>query len=116
LNDKGDASHTVFYSTFDTVPVDNNAILVKYTWNGDADLSGKIDSDDYFQIDNGFLVHSTGYRNGDFNFDGKVDSDDYFLIDNAFLRQSGVLSSSAPAAASAAKTASKSRHHRHHKK
>jgi fibronectin type 3 domain-containing protein len=118
LNDKGTGA--VLYTAFggptnNAVTVDKNAVLVKYSWNGDADLSGKIDSDDYFQIDNGFALKLTGYRNGDFDFNGNVDSDDYFLIDNAFISQSGPLSS-APAAASAAKTASKSRHHRHHKK
>jgi hypothetical protein len=98
LNDKG--TGTVLYSTFDGVPVDNNAILVKYSWNGDADLSGKIDSDDYFQIDNGFALKLIGYRNGDFDFNGTVDSDDYFLIDRAFAGQSGILAGQEALAAS----------------
>ena len=88
LNDKGDG--TPIYDTFDGQTVDANSILVKYTWNGDMDLNGKIDADDYFAIDSGFLAAGAlkGYRNGDLDFSGKVDADDYFLIDSAFLGQS----------------------------
>jgi hypothetical protein len=89
LNDKGGGS--TLYSVFDGEIVDANSILVKYTYNGDADLSGKIDADDYFQIDNGFALKLAGYRNGDFDFNGSVDADDYFLIDRAFVGQVGVL-------------------------
>lgn len=32
-----------------------NALIVKYTYNGDADLSGKLDADDYFLIDRAFV-------------------------------------------------------------
>jgi autotransporter-associated beta strand protein len=80
-----------FYSLFDGEPVDTNSVLVKFTYNGDADLNGKIDADDYFQIDSGFVKHLTGYRNGDFDYNGKIDADDYFLIDSAFLNQNGVV-------------------------
>jgi hypothetical protein len=107
LNDNGHGGP--LYGSFDGLPVDLNSVLVKYTWNGDADLSGKIDADDYFQIDAGFAQHLAGYRNGDFDFNGKIDADDYFLIDSAFVRQSSVLATVAPLA-SRAKTA---RHHRH---
>lgn len=93
LNDKGNGS--TLYSTFDGEPVDTNSILVKYTYNGDADLNGKIDADDYFQIDNGFAQKLAGYRNGDFDFNGVVDADDYFLIDRAFVGQTGILAAQA---------------------
>jgi hypothetical protein len=121
LNDKG--AGTPLYTTFDGVAVDNNAILVKYSWNGDADLSGKIDSDDYFQIDNGFVLKLTGYRNGDFDFNNAVDADDYFLIDKAFVGQTSVLAANVLASRSSSKTADKNvrataRHRtgRHHQK
>ena len=51
---------------------------------GDADLSGKIDFDDYARIDAGFNQGFTGWGNGDFNGDGRVDFDDYALIDTNF--------------------------------
>jgi hypothetical protein len=70
-------------------------ITVKYTWNGDGNLDGKINADDYFLIDSGFLAPPDEplYRHGDFNFDDRIDADDYFLIDSAFLGQAGTLAS-----------------------
>ncbi|MGE5609279.1 MAG: choice-of-anchor Q domain-containing protein, partial [Bacillota bacterium] len=85
-------------SSFAGLPVTENDILIKYTWNGDLDLNGIVDGDDYFLIDSGFITQSTGYQNGDLNFDGKVDGDDYFLIDSAFLTQTSVLSAALPTA------------------
>ena len=68
-------------------------VLVKYSWNGDANVDGVINSDDYFRIDSGFLAQPANprYRDGDFNDDQQVNSDDYFLIDSAFLGQTGTL-------------------------
>ncbi len=73
-----------------------NAILVEYTFNGDSELNGKIDANDYFQIDQGYRLQGDpafrGYQHGDFDYSGSVTADDYYLIDRAFLHQSGVLS------------------------
>jgi hypothetical protein len=57
--------------------------LVLYTYGGDANLDGKINIDDYGQIDanapfNG-IVH--GWFNADFNYDGNINIDDYAIID-----------------------------------
>jgi alpha-tubulin suppressor-like RCC1 family protein len=68
-------------------------VMVKYTYYGDADLSGSIDGSDYSRIDNGFLQHLTGWNNGDFNYDGVVNGSDYTLIDNAFNTQGAAISS-----------------------
>ena len=78
-------------------------VVVKYTYNGDANQDGRVNSDDYFRIDSAFLAQPANptYNQGDFNFDDTVNSDDYFLIDSAFLGQGTPL-----AAASAAATAS----------
>jgi hypothetical protein len=97
LNDQGNG--TPVYTSFGGQTVDANTILVRYTWNGDVDLNGKIDADDYFRVDNGFAAGLAGYRNGDLDFNGHVDADDYFLLDNAFAGQSGVLGSPLIAAA-----------------
>ncbi|MGE5608516.1 MAG: hypothetical protein ACM359_04635, partial [Bacillota bacterium] len=78
------------FSTFAGQPVTENDILVKYTWNGDVNLDGMVDGDDYFLVDGGFISQLHGYQNGDVNFDGVVDGDDYFLIDSAFITQTGV--------------------------
>jgi len=90
LNDFGGAAGPVLTS-FAGELVNTNSILVKYTWTGDANLDGRINADDYFAIDSGFVLHSTGYQNGDFNLDGLVNADDYFLIDSTFVAQTGVL-------------------------
>jgi len=66
-------------------------ILAKYTWNGDANLDGVVNADDYFQIDTSYITQIGGWYNGDFNYDGIVNADDYFLIDSAFLGQTGPL-------------------------
>jgi hypothetical protein len=100
LNDKGDANHTPITTTFAGQNVLATDVLVKYTWNGDVNLDGRLNADDYFFIDQGFLQKPTPpkYRDGDFNLDGKINADDYFLIDSAFLNQKGqVLSAPKPA-------------------
>ena len=72
--------------------LDVNSVLVMYTYNGDADLNGRIDGDDYHAIDRGFLAGaSPAYGHGDFNFDGVVDGGDYMWIDKAFLKQGAPL-------------------------
>ncbi|MGE5609813.1 MAG: ELWxxDGT repeat protein [Bacillota bacterium] len=77
-------------STFAGQSVNENDIVVKYTWNGDVNLDGVVDGDDYFSVDSGFISRAEGYCNGDLNFDGVVDGDDYFLIDSAFIAQTDV--------------------------
>jgi hypothetical protein len=43
------------------------------------------------RTDNGFNNHLTGWMNGDFDLNGQVNFDDYVLIDLAFNSQSGTL-------------------------
>jgi len=78
-------------ATFDGRAVANADVLVKYTYNGDTDLNGKVDFDDYSRTDNGFNNHRTGWFNGDFDYNGAVDFDDYSLIDLAFNTQGDVV-------------------------
>ncbi len=85
-------------------PADGN-ILVKYTYYGDANLDGKVNSSDYTQIDNGYLKHLTGWFNGDFNYDGTVNGSDYTLIDNAFNMQGASLATETVASETAIATA-----------
>ena len=68
-------------------------VLIKYTYFGDANLDGKVDGSDYSLIDNGNLLHLTGWYNGDFNYDGVINGSDYTLIDNDFNQQAGQISS-----------------------
>lgn len=59
--------------------------------DGDANLNGLIDPDDYLLLDRGYaLVLATpGWHDGDFNLDGSLTPADYLLIDAAFLQQQG---------------------------
>jgi hypothetical protein len=90
--------------TFAGADVDASSILVKYTYNGDATLDGKVNADDYFRIDSAFLSRPANplYADGDFNYDGQINADDYFLIDSAFLGQGEPLASSTSATATRA--------------
>ena len=91
INDTGDGA-TRIVTALSGESVDVNTILIKYTYNGDQNLDGLINVDDYAAIDAGFATHASGYRNGDFNYSGSApNSDDYFLIDKAFFDQSAVL-------------------------
>ncbi len=78
-------------ASFDGETVDSKAVLVKFTYTGDANLDGVINGDDYFQVDSAFPQGLHGYFNGDFNYDGVINGDDYFLIDSNFPAQTGAL-------------------------
>ncbi len=83
-------------SSFDGISLVTSDVAVKYTYYGDADLSGFVTGNDYTLIDSGFSVaNSTGWQNGDFNYDGHIDGSDYSLIDNTFNTQSGSLATAA---------------------
>ena len=78
------------YTSFgDANGLTGSEILVRYTFYGDADLSGTVDFDnDYILWQTGFLNGYTGWVYGDFNHDGVVDFDnDYILWQTVFLNQ-----------------------------
>ncbi len=62
------------FSTFDGVSVNSAAIIIKWTFEGDANDSGVVDSADGTLLTNGYNNHLTGWYNGDFNYDGTVDN------------------------------------------
>ena len=77
---------------FGNETVDATAVLIKYTYAGDANLDGAIDGGDYGVIDNFAQVpNADGYFNGDFNYDGVVDGGDYGVIDNNVQAQGAPL-------------------------
>ena len=63
-----------------------NSVIVRYTFAGDAHLTGGIDGDDFFAIDSGYASQARGYANGDFNYSGAIDADDYFAIDSNYSK------------------------------
>ncbi len=77
------------FTTFDGQPVSPSTVLIKYTYYGDANLDGQVNSVDYSLIDNSFLQPpaNPAWSNGDFNYDGTINGSDYTLIDNAFNMQ-----------------------------
>ena len=98
VNDRQDGSGAI-YTLFQAYSVDENSIIIRYTWNGDANLDGVVNADYYFLIDTAFITQQKGWYNGDFNYDGVINADDYFLIDSAFLGQTGPLSAAVRAPA-----------------
>jgi prepilin-type N-terminal cleavage/methylation domain-containing protein/prepilin-type processing-associated H-X9-DG protein len=83
----GVVPNTGFTGTFDGNSTSAGDVLIKYTYYGDANLSGSVDGSDYALVDNGYMNHLTGWYNGDFNYDGAVNGSDYTLMDNAFNTQ-----------------------------
>ncbi|WP_428936802.1 beta strand repeat-containing protein [Fontivita pretiosa] len=79
------------YSEFSGISLSVGEVLVKFTYHGDADLSGSIDATDYSLIDNGYVNTLSGWINGDFDYSGSIDATDYALIDNAYVNQAGPL-------------------------
>ena len=87
LNAAGDGTRIL--TSIDGLALTPTDVVVRSSWNGDANLDGRLNADDYFRIDSGFLAQLANptYHDGDFNYDAKVNADDYFLIDSAFLDQ-----------------------------
>lgn len=65
----------VQYTDFGGQSVDASAVLVKYTYLGDLNLDGKVDSSDLAMMGSG-----SGWSGGDLNYDGRVDGDDWALM------------------------------------
>jgi hypothetical protein len=79
------------YTTFGGAAVDDNSILVRATYEGDADLSGAVDFLDYGAINFAYATNNpesgpppevpmTGWQNGDFDYDGDITFLDYGWI------------------------------------
>jgi autotransporter-associated beta strand protein len=91
-NQSGTALYNSSHQFLNTTPGAGD-ILAAYTYYGDTNLDGQVNSSDYTRVDNGYLAHLTGWFNGDFNYDGVINGSDYTLIDNAFNTQGAQLSS-----------------------
>src|SRR4029453_6784890 len=89
------------YTTFSGQSVTPDDVLVKYTYVGDANLSGAVTFDDYVGMDNAFfgLIPNLGWATGDINFDNVINFDDYSKVDQAFFFQGARLGSNGGVAA-----------------
>jgi hypothetical protein len=72
-----------YYPTFDGVPVSRTAVIVKWTFAGDTNLNGRVDSDDSPKLNTGL----TGWSNGDYNYDGVINSLDTAIYNRNLTAQ-----------------------------
>jgi hypothetical protein len=67
--------------------LDGTAVVIKYTYNGDSDLDGRITSDDLARVDLGKLRHRTGWAWGDSDFDDVIDAGDVGRVEAGMFLQ-----------------------------
>ena len=71
-------------SIFDGFAVAVSDVLVKYTYYGDANLDGAVDTIDFNNLAANFSGSSKSWSQGDFNYDGSVDTVDFNLLASNF--------------------------------
>jgi hypothetical protein len=79
-------------TTFKGVDVVGTDMLVKYTYYGDADLSGHTDLDDFNLFIAGFQSGASTWFDGDFDYSGQVNLDDFSLFLAGYNGQGAPLS------------------------
>jgi hypothetical protein len=68
---------TVFPATFAGRSVDNTSVLLKYTYNGDANLDGAVDLSDFNKLAANFGASPRRWVHGNSNFDAVVNLQDF---------------------------------------
>ena len=63
---------------------DDSAVLIRYTFMGDSDLSGSVDSSDFTVLARHFNQSSKSWIDGDFNSDGVVNALDFNAVATNF--------------------------------
>ena len=71
-------------TSFAGVNTDSDMILVRYTYSGDANLSGTVDTSDFTLLAQNFGKTSQSWVNGDFNYDGVVNALDFNALATNF--------------------------------
>ena len=79
---------TTFPATFSGQSVDNTSVLVRYTFAGDANLDGTVDTSDFAAMALHFGGGGQFWNAGDFNYDGVVNALDFNAIASNFGRTS----------------------------
>jgi len=80
-----EASATGFANgTFSDEPIDADAVLVKYTYSGDANLNGTVDSTDFNLFTPNYGGSGKSWIQGDFDYNGKVNTLDFNLLAGNF--------------------------------
>lgn len=70
------------YQDFDGIDVDSTDVIIKYTYNADFSLDGKVDSDDLDALNDNFSNTTFGryFFQGDLGWNGTVDDDDVSIL------------------------------------
>jgi hypothetical protein len=71
-------------ANFDGTATDNDMILLRYTYAGDANLDGAVTPTDFNFLAINFNSVGKSWVNGDFNFDGLVNAMDFNLLASNF--------------------------------
>ena len=71
-------------STFGGYSTDSDMILIRYTYAGDADLTGSVDTSDFMALAQNFNTSNAVWTMGDFNYDGVVNALDFNLLATNF--------------------------------
>jgi hypothetical protein len=80
------AIFSAFPATFAGQPVDATAILLKYTYYGDANLDGTVNLQDFNRLAANFGRSARHWSHGDFNFSGNVNLADFNRLAGNFGR------------------------------
>jgi hypothetical protein len=64
-------------SSFAGRSVDDTSVVIRYTWYGDGNLDGSVDTVDFYVFIAYFSQSGTHWTEGDFNYDGQTDTIDY---------------------------------------
>jgi hypothetical protein len=92
-------------TSFDGVTLGGNAVIVKYTLLGDANLDGSVNFNDFSTLQNHY-GNSGDWSAGDFNYDGTVNFNDFSLLQNNTGKSIGISLQSDLAPSSALSSAS----------
>src|SRR5205814_9615828 len=80
----GDNAVLGYGPTYSGQPVNASSIIIRYTYSGDANLDGSVDTVDFNLLAQSFSQSGKVWSNGDFNYDGAVDTVDFTLLASNF--------------------------------
>jgi hypothetical protein len=92
------AAGDVSAASFDGQSVGAAALLIKYTYVGDANLDGRVNGLDIAR----FTLGASDWSRGDFNYDGIVNADDYALLNLGATLQGAPITPAVPEPTAAA--------------
>jgi len=64
--------------------LDGDALLLRYTYSGDANLDGTVNALDFNSLATNFGLSGKYWTDGDFNYDGTVNASDFIFLSENF--------------------------------